>query len=135
VTRLVVDASAVVAAFAETTTTSTTLRRRLFAGECHAPRLLDAEVGSVARRMVLAGRLPPVLGFELIASVAAVVDQWHAHGPLARLAWSLRSSVSYYDALYVSVATALDLPLVTADARLARAPGLTCAVELLNSAG
>jgi len=39
--------------------------------------------------------------------------------------------MSYYDALYAALAAALGHPLLTADARLARAPGLPCAVELV----
>ncbi len=35
-----------------------------------------------------------------------------------------------YDALDVVLAATLDVPLLTADARLARAPGLPCQVEL-----
>ena len=47
-------------------------------------------------------------------------------------AWALRDNVTYYDALYVALAARLGYPLLTADARLARAPGLPCAVELVD---
>ena len=43
------------------------------------------------------------------------------HGPLAARAWQLRHSLSFYDALYLALAERLDCPLVTADARIARA--------------
>jgi len=36
-----------------------------------------------------------------------------------------------YDASYVALAEALDVALLTADERLAGAPGLRCTVELL----
>jgi predicted nucleic acid-binding protein len=39
-------------------------------------------------------------------------------------AWSLRSNVSAYDACYVALARELKVELITADRRLARAPGL-----------
>lgn len=55
----------------------------------------------------------------------------HPHGPLVRLAWSLRPNVSCYGALHVALAAALAHPLLTSDARPARAPGLPCAVELV----
>jgi predicted nucleic acid-binding protein len=48
-------------------------------------------------------------------------------------AWELRTNLSAYDALYVALAEQLDAPLVTADARLARAPGLRCVVELAET--
>ena len=47
-------------------------------------------------------------------------------------AWELRTNLSAYDALYVALAERLDAPLLTADARLARAPGLRCPVEVLE---
>jgi predicted nucleic acid-binding protein len=42
----------------------------------------------------------------------------------------LRDNVTAYDACYAVLAEALDCPLLTADPRLANAPGATCAVEL-----
>lgn len=47
--------------------------------------------------------------------------------------WELRDNLSAYDATYVAVAEALDAPLLTADARLARAPGPTCPVTVVRS--
>jgi predicted nucleic acid-binding protein len=46
-------------------------------------------------------------------------------------AWELRTNLSADDALYVALAEQLDAPLLTADARLAKAPGLRCPVEVL----
>jgi predicted nucleic acid-binding protein len=46
--------------------------------------------------------------------------------PLARRIWELRGNVTAYDAWYVALAEALDSPLATLDARLARAPGPQC---------
>jgi predicted nucleic acid-binding protein len=46
--------------------------------------------------------------------------------------WELRTNLSAYDALYVALAERLDAPLLTADARLARAPGPRCPVEVLE---
>jgi len=40
--------------------------------------------------------------------------------------------VTTFDAAYVALAEALDLVLVTADARLSRAPGIGCVVEVLD---
>ncbi len=48
-------------------------------------------------------------------------------------AWELRTNLSAYDALAVALAEQLDVPLLTADARLARAPGLRCVVELAET--
>ncbi len=55
-----------------------------------------------------------------------------SHRPLLRRCWELRDNLTVYDAAYVALAESLDATLVTADARLARAPGVRCAVELLS---
>jgi predicted nucleic acid-binding protein len=55
-------------------------------------------------------------------------------GALATAAWALRQNVSFYDGLYVALAVALAVPLVTADQRLARTPGLNCVVEQVGPA-
>ena len=52
------------------------------------------------------------------------------HGLLDR-AWSLRENVSFYDGLYIALAERLDLPLLTLDARLARAPGVRAGIEVV----
>ncbi len=46
-------------------------------------------------------------------------------------AYELRSNVTPYDATYVALAEGLSCPLVSADTRLARAPGIHCHVDVL----
>ena len=46
--------------------------------------------------------------------------------------WALRSNLTAYDAAYVTIAEALDAPLLTLDARLAAAPGNRATFELLS---
>jgi predicted nucleic acid-binding protein len=48
--------------------------------------------------------------------------------PLADRVWELRAGVTSYDAWYVALAEAYDVPLVTLDARLVRAAGPGCEV-------
>ena len=48
----------------------------------------------------------------------------HAHEPLLERVWQLRQNLTACDAVYVALAEALEAPLLTCDARLARAPGL-----------
>ena len=45
--------------------------------------------------------------------------------------WQLRSNLTVYDAAYVAAAEALGCPLLTGDARLARASGLSCPVQVV----
>lgn len=53
--------------------------------------------------------------------------------PLLPRAYELRADVSAYDAMYVALAESLEGALVTADARLSRATGARCDVEVLTS--
>lgn len=53
--------------------------------------------------------------------------------PLMRRAYELRANVTSYDATYVALAEQLGCTLVTADARLASAPGILCPVDLVVS--
>jgi predicted nucleic acid-binding protein len=53
-------------------------------------------------------------------------------GALMIRAYELRANVSTYDAAYIALAEALACPLVMADARLARAPGIVCQVETIQ---
>jgi predicted nucleic acid-binding protein len=46
--------------------------------------------------------------------------------------WELRDNVAAYDATYVALAEALGCELVTADGRLAQAPGPTCSITVLR---
>jgi predicted nucleic acid-binding protein len=59
------------------------------------------------------------------------VDAVAVGGLLDRI-WELRDDLSAYDATYVAVAETLEAPLVTADARLARASGSWCTVTVVR---
>ncbi|MFP5347230.1 MAG: type II toxin-antitoxin system VapC family toxin [Actinomycetes bacterium] len=128
----VLDASALVLALVGKTDTSDALRERLRRMRGHAPHLIDAEVGNVLRRHELAGRIS---GSEAEAAMGAsqvIIEHRYPHtGPLAALAWTWRANLSFYDALYVALAVRLGVPLVTADARMAGAPGLPCEFEVV----
>ena len=53
-----------------------------------------------------------------------------SHRRLAPLTWPLRDNVTTYDAAYVVLAELLSVPLVTADDRLAGAPGVGARIEV-----
>lgn len=89
-----------------------------------APELMDVEVISALRRAVAKKNIAE------IRAVAAIEDlsDWQvdriSHRSLARLAWRYRHNASAYDAFYVATARLYDVPLLTADGPLSRAPGL-----------
>ncbi len=127
---LVLDASALVVALLDRSPGGHALRERLAGDVCHAPHLVDAEVGNVLRRRVLRGELDAGTAETLLLAAAPLMDHRHAVTPsLARAAWRLRENLSFSDALSATLARALDVPLVTADERLRRAPGLPCVGE------
>lgn len=131
-TDVVLDASAAVPAVAGRTAVERALRERLAAGTCHAPHLIDAEVGNVLRKQVLRGRIEADSAVTGLLSLRVLVTERYQHQPLVQVAWGLRENLGFYDALYVALAARLDLPLLTADARLAGAPRLPCAVEVIG---
>jgi predicted nucleic acid-binding protein len=106
--------------------------RRLLADEqLHAPHLLDPEVASGMRRRVLARDITADQAWAALDVLRRLaVTRYPAAALLDRI-WELRDNVSAYDATYVALAEALECPLVTADARLGRAPGARCPVTIV----
>jgi predicted nucleic acid-binding protein len=128
----VLDASALVLALVGKTAAADSLRRRLPTMRRHAPHLIDAEVGNVLRRHEYSGRISDVEARTALTASRVLIEHRYPHlGPLADLAWTWRPDLSFYDALYVALAVQLDVPLITADAKLSRAPGLACEIELI----
>lgn len=96
-----------------------------------APELVDAEVGHVLRREERRGDLDEDDAGEALWQLDQLPVERVSHEMLLRSAWELRHNVTFYDALYVALAEMLDEPLVTFDARLARA-GVGARVEVLG---
>lgn len=125
---IVIDASAAVLGLLNDGDARATLRD----ASVVCPHLADSEVAHTLRAQVLRGAVSS-------ADASRGIDAWErlgiervgVRGLLGRI-WELRDNVSAYDATYVAVAEALEAPLVTADARLARAPGPRCAVTVLR---
>jgi predicted nucleic acid-binding protein len=130
--EVVLDASVATTVLVEVSPEARRLRLHLAEVVTHAPHLIDAEVGSSLRRRTAAGLIEPGIAAAALRALGLLVAERYPHGPLATAAWGLRHNLSYYDALYVALAARLGHPLLTADARLARAPGLPCEVELVD---
>lgn len=128
----VLDTSALVLALTGTTTHSSELRRVLRATHCHAPHLIDAELGHVLRRLTHGGQISALVARALMSAAHTVVSERYPHGPLCDAAWRLRDNLTFYDALYVVLAARLRVPLLTADEKFASAPGLPCAIERVD---
>ncbi len=132
----VVDASALLYALLVPSGAAATVRARLRAEDCHAPHLIDAELGNVLRRRVSRGELAAEDAAELLRVGPTLIDhRYEMTGALARSAWAHHQDLAFYDALYVALAERLAVPLLTADARLAGAPGVRCRTECVGEDG
>ena len=124
---VVVDASALVNALL----IDGTARHRLAEANLQAPDLIDAELLSVLRRLVLANQLSEQHAVQALHTAQLLGLRRHASSQLWPRAWELRTNLTAYDALYVALAEQLGATLLTADGRAAQAPGLRCSVEVI----
>ena len=126
---IVVDASAAILALLD----EGEARDRVSTDALAVPHLVDSEIVQTLRTHVRRGELQ-------LSDAQGALDRWPRLGiqrvgivgMLARI-WELRQNLTAYDATYVAVAEALDCPLLTADARLARAPGPRCPISLVHT--
>ena len=130
---VVVDASIVVRLL-QNRRGDAALRER-FARErrLHAPALLDAEVASAMRGLLMTSkaaiRIAPERAAEMIDDYADLPIERHIMAPLQRRVLELRDNFTAYDAFYVALAEALDLPLLTDDGKFARSASQPTLIE------
>jgi predicted nucleic acid-binding protein len=129
---IVVDASVIAGALVLDNATGDRLRARLAGERLAAPAVMDIEVVSTWRGLSRAGRVPAGRAEVALADLAGMRLERAPHGPLMPRIWELRDNLGTYDAAYVALAEGMDTLLLTGDARLARAPGIQCEVELLT---
>lgn len=128
---IVVDASAALELLLRSPA-SEAIEARVFAADqtLHAPHLIDLEIAQVLRRYVHIGDITAVRGEAALADWSDMAVQRYPHDLLLPRIWALRATLTAYDAAYVALAEALDAPLLTCDARIARAPGHRARVEV-----
>jgi len=129
---LVVDASVLAPALADDGADGDTARARLRGQALVAPELVDLETTSVIRRQLLAGTLDARRARLALTDLVELPLRRTPHRPLLARCWELRQNVTVYDAAYVALAELLDVVLLTADARLANAPGPRCQFDLVE---
>ncbi len=129
---IVVDASAVLEILLQTPAAGRISRRMFAAGESlHAPHLLDLEIAQVLRRYTRLGDISPRRGDEATTDLADLPLTRFPHLALVPRIWELRHNFTAYDAVYVALAEALDVPLVTRDRALALSAPRRVRVEVL----
>ena len=107
-------------------------RRSLATETVVVPHLIDSEIAHTLRAQVRRRLVAVDLA-------RAALDRWTrlgirrfgVVGLLARV-WELRDNLTAYDATYVVLAEAFDCELLTADARLAGAPGPRCPITVVR---
>ncbi len=125
---IVVDASAAVLGLLN----DGDARGYLAEGPFACPHLADSEIVHALRGQVHRGDVDAADAERAVATWARLgILRVPVAGMLGRI-WELRENLSAYDATYVAVAETLETPLLTADARLARAPGVTCAITVVR---
>ena len=130
---IVVDASVLANVVGDDGPAGAAARARLAAAiEASVPDLADVETVAVLRKRWLARTLTAGRFRNAVTDLLALPMVRFPTGPLMVRAYDLRANVTAYDAAYVALAEGLACPLVTGDARLARAPGLSCPVEILT---
>lgn len=135
---IVADCSAIVFYLTDDGSAGRRVRERIRSEESvAAPGLLDYEVMSALAGLSRGRRGgQPKLGRRQVEKAIATfrmlpVDR-HATLPLWDRVWELSANLSAYDAQYVALSEALDVPLVTADHRIARAGVARCDIEAMT---
>lgn len=123
---LVVDASVIAPAIADGGPDGDLCRAAIHGEVLLAPDLLRVEVLSVIRRHASSGELTKRQAENAVDDLLALPITVYPTEPLLPRCWSLRGNVTAYDACYVALAEVLGITLLTADARLANAPGPRC---------
>ena len=102
---------------------------RLAGAELFETALLPFECANIIRRLEHGGLISADQAAQSHADLLELPAELWPYEALASRARQLRSHATIYDADYVSLAEAIGAPPVTADRRLQRAPGVSCAVE------
>lgn len=129
---LAVDASVLAPALGDDGRDGDAARARLRGERLTAPELIDLEVTSVFRRLVRTGDLDQRRARMAMDDLLAVPLRRIPHRHLLERCWALRTILTAHDASYVATAELFGATLLTGDARLSRAPGLRCTVEVLE---
>ena len=90
----------------------------LMDGDIAAPYLIDMEVLSVLRGLLLGHQIDEDTANEAIANFRGFKIERHPERDLVDRVWSLRHEYTTYDASYIALAETLECPLITCDKKL-----------------
>lgn len=122
----VVDSSLIVAALVDTGPHGAWAEQVIESGALHAPELLRVEVTNVLRRLERADEITTPEANAAYEDFMQLDVELFSFEDFSDRVWELRHNVTSYDAWYVALAEALELPLATLDERLSKAKGPQC---------
>lgn len=125
---VVCDASALVALLLDEGPDGRWAGAALSGAALAAPSLVMFEASTIIRRQELAGIISADSTAQAHTDLLELAIELWPYDLLAARVWELRRNLTSYDASYVALAELLDVPLVTLDRRMSRAPGLRCTV-------
>jgi len=128
---VVVDASVVVAALAETGQRGAAAARVWAGRDLVAPDVIGYEVLNTLRGLRLAKKLSKPEAERAVADWRLLAVETWSLATIADRVWALAENLTAYDAAYVALAERLRVPLLTADKRLANAPGIKAEVVVV----
>ncbi|MCY7419099.1 MAG: type II toxin-antitoxin system VapC family toxin [Chloroflexi bacterium] len=125
---LVIDASAVVALLTDDSATGRWVADVVTGRSLGAPELMPFEAANILRRLALSGVIDATAATLAHADLLDLTVDLVPWRLLAGRAWELRANLTVYDAAYVALAEALEVPFLTLDGRIARAADVRCPV-------
>jgi predicted nucleic acid-binding protein len=123
---VVIDSSVVVAALVDSGPHGDWAEGILAGGLLQAPELLLAEACNIFRRLERAKLITTPEANAAQDDLMQLDVELFAFEPFAGRIWELRHNVTSYDAWYVAIAEALELPLATLDEPLSQSTGVRC---------
>ncbi len=124
---IVLDASAALSALLN----AGAARRDSAGQQLHVPHVVDSEVAGGLRRRVAAGDVSAGAAWTALRVWQRLGMTRYPVCSLLHRVWELRENVAPNVACSVALAELLGTALLSADARLARAPGIRCPVTVV----
>ena len=123
---VVVDSSVLVAALLDSGLHGAWAEKVLARGSLCAPQLARVEATNIFRRLERAKLVTTPEANAAQDDLMLLEMELFSFEPFAERIWELRHNMTSYDAWYVALAEALNLPLATLDEPLSRSKKVTC---------
>jgi predicted nucleic acid-binding protein len=127
---IVLDNSALTAVLVKAMPSPRLVARIAVEDSIHATDLLDVEFLSGLRGLLRGATISEDRARQARFLFAEMPVVRYPISVITDRVWALRHNVSAYDASYLALAEALDCPLITTDARMAKASGHLAQVEV-----